>query len=64
METKFLTIKEVAQMLRVSELWVRRRMNNGEIPSYKLGRRRLFKAEEVEGWIESQKKDEPRVVAK
>ncbi|MEW6378582.1 MAG: helix-turn-helix domain-containing protein [bacterium] len=55
MEPKFYTIKEVAQLLRVSELWVRRRMDKGEIPSFKLGRKRLFKKEEIEQWIESQK---------
>lgn len=63
MEPKFYTIKEVAQLLRVSELWVRRRMDKGEIPSFKLGRKRLFKKEEIEQWIESQK-DEPKVAAR
>lgn len=53
-ESKFYTIKEVAQLLHVSEMWVRRRMNAGEIPSLTLGRRRFFKKEEIEQWIDSQ----------
>jgi len=55
MESKFYTIKEVALLLHVSEIWVRRRMDSREIPSYKFGRRRLFKKEEIEQWIDSQK---------
>jgi excisionase family DNA binding protein len=63
MEPKFYTIKEVAQLLRVSELWVRRRMDRGEIPSFKLGRRRLFKREEIDQWIDSQR-DELKAASK
>lgn len=63
MESKFYTIKEVALLLHVSEIWVRRRMDSREIPSYKFGRRRLFKKEEIEQWIDSQK-DEVRAAAR
>jgi len=63
MEPKFYTIKEVAQLLRVSELWVRRRMDRGEISSFKLGRRRLFKKEEIDQWIDSQR-DELKAASK
>jgi excisionase family DNA binding protein len=63
MESKFYTIKEVALLLHVSEIWVRRRMDSREIPSYKFGRRRLFKKEEIEQWIDSQK-DEVRAASR
>jgi excisionase family DNA binding protein len=63
MESKFYTIKEVALLLHVSEIWVRRRMDSKEIPSYKFGRRRLFKKEEIEQWIESQK-DETKAASR
>lgn len=62
-ESKFYTIKEVAQLLHVSEIWVRRRMDSKELPSYKFGRRRLFKKEEIDQWIESQK-DEARMASR
>lgn len=63
MESKFYTIREVALLLHVSEIWVRRRMDSREIPSYKFGRRRLFKREEIDQWIESQK-DELKVATR
>lgn len=52
-ESKFYTIKEIAQLLHVSEMWVRRRMNAGEIPSFTIGRRRFFKKEQIDQWISS-----------
>ena len=55
MEKSFYTIKEVAELLRASEIWVRRRVKEGEIPSYKIGGKRLFKKEELDKWIESKK---------
>jgi len=55
MEKNFYTIKEVAELLRASEIWVRRRVKEGEIPSYKFGGKRLFKKEELDKWIESKK---------
>ncbi len=62
-ESKFYTIVEVAEVLHVSPMWVRRRMDSGEIPSYKLGRRRLFKKEEIDQWLESQK-DETKAASR
>lgn len=61
-ESKFYTIKEVAQLFHVSEMWVRRRMNAGEIPSFKLGRRRFFKREEIDQWIDSQKSEREKII--
>ncbi len=55
MEKKFYTIKELAELLMVSELWIRRRIKSGEISSYKIGKKRLFNKEETDQWIESQK---------
>jgi len=55
MEKNFYTIKEVAELLRASEIWVRRRVKEGEIPSYKIGGKRLFEKEELDKWTESKK---------
>lgn len=55
MEKKFYTIRELAELISASEIWVKRRVRTGEIPSYKIGGKRLFKREEIEKWIDSQK---------
>jgi excisionase family DNA binding protein len=57
MERRFYTSKEIAEILGVSEIWVWRRVRSKELPSYKIGGRRLFKIEEIERWIESQKEE-------
>ncbi|MEW5804936.1 MAG: helix-turn-helix domain-containing protein [bacterium] len=62
-ESKFYTIKEVAQLLHVSEMWVRRRMNEGKIPSFKLGRKRFFRREEIDQWINSQKAEKEKIIS-
>ena len=55
MEKKFYTVKELAELLMASEVWVKRRVKSGEIPSYKIGGKRLFKKEEIDSWIENQR---------
>ena len=55
MEERFYTVKELIELFKVSESWLMRRIKDKEIPSYKFGRRRLFKKEDVERWIDSQK---------
>ena len=55
MERKFLTVKELSELLGVSDFWIKRRIKTGEIPSYKMGRKRLFSKEEIDQWIDSQK---------
>jgi len=55
METEFYTVKELMELLKVSESWIMRRIKTGKIPSYKFGKQRRFKKEEINQWIESQK---------
>ena len=57
MEKKFYTVKELAELLMASEVWVKRRVKSGEIPSYKIGGKRLFKIKEIDSWIENQKEN-------
>ena len=57
MDKKFYTVKELAELLSASELWVKRGVKAGEIPSYKIRGKRLFKKEEIEQWIDSQKEN-------
>ncbi|MEW6381204.1 MAG: helix-turn-helix domain-containing protein [bacterium] len=50
-----MTTKEVAKLLKSSEVWIKQLIKKGVIPSYKIGGKRLFKKEEIERWIDSQK---------
>jgi excisionase family DNA binding protein len=63
MNKDFLTVKEVANLLNSSEIWIRKLIQNKTIPSYKIAGKRLFKREEIEQWIESQK-DEARMATR
>ncbi len=58
MDRQFYTSKELSELLGVSGLWISRRVKAGEIPSYKIGGKRLFKREEIEQWIDSQRDKE------
>jgi excisionase family DNA binding protein len=49
-----LTIQEVADLLRVHRSTVSRYAMSGEIRSYMIGNRRLFKAEDVWAFFENQ----------
>jgi putative molybdopterin biosynthesis protein len=55
---KLYTIKEVAEMLRVSKVTLYRMMKDGKIQTVKLGRKTLFTEEELDRFIESLKKGE------
>ena len=48
METIFYTMKEVIELTRLSDMTIRRIMAKGEIPSYKLGKKRLFKKSDID----------------
>lgn len=51
---KILTIQEVADLLRIHRSTVTRLAKSGEIRSYKLGNRRLFKDVDVFAFFENQ----------
>ena len=55
MNDEYLTTKEVAKLLKATEVWIKQLVKKKMIPSYKIGRKRLFKKEELDKWIESQK---------
>jgi excisionase family DNA binding protein len=48
---RMLTAREIADTLGVHENWVYDRAATGELPSYKLGGNRRFRASDVEAWI-------------
>lgn len=52
--TRILTMEEVAAMLRIHRATVSRLAKSGELPSYKVGGRRLFREDEVWAFFEKQ----------
>ena len=53
MHNKFMTFAEAIEFLRVSRQTINRLIARKEIPSYKVGRLRLFDREELVGWVRS-----------
>lgn len=50
-----LKIKDVAELLNISETTIRRMLKNGEIPAYKLNSQYRFSRNEIEAWMMQQK---------
>lgn len=46
------TVDELIRWLRLGRTRTHELLRSGAIPSYKLGRRRLIRAEDVERWLE------------
>lgn len=46
-----ITTKEVAELLAVKPITIRRRANSGEIPSIKIGNRLRFDRRQIEKWV-------------
>ena len=59
MEKKFISVKEAATLLGVSQMTIHRLVARGKIPSYTIGLgkrdRRLFDPEELFEWVKSQR---------
>ena len=51
MESEILTIKQVAEYLKVNERTIYRLANKGAIPAFKVGNNWRFKASAIEDWI-------------
>ena len=52
-----LKIKDVADLLNVSEMTIRRWLSKGKIPAYKINHQYRFSREEIEDWVMSCKTD-------
>lgn len=53
-----LKIKDVADLLNVSETTIRRWLSEGKIPSYKIGGQHRFSRGEIQNWVVSRKSQE------
>ncbi len=57
MYRKFMTFSETMEFLRLSRPTVSRLIARGEIPSYKIGKLRIFDQEELIDWVKSHRDD-------
>ena len=55
MPEDILTIKEVAEFLKVTERTLYRLAQEGEIPAFKVGASWRFKRDDIDAWIEGQR---------
>ena len=52
---RFLSIEEAATYLSTKVSWIHQNHKHKQMPSYKIGRKLIFKVEELDCWIENQK---------
>lgn len=52
---ELLTISEVAELMKLSESYIYKRVRARELPHLKIGNLLRFKAEEVLGWLEGKR---------
>jgi len=57
MDKEFLNIKEVSQYLGIKISTLYFYVENGDIPHYRIGRLIRFKKQEVDQWMEGNKKE-------
>jgi excisionase family DNA binding protein len=57
---RFLTLQELAILLKVKERTIYLWAQQGRIPSFKLGNAWRFDRQDIESWIEAQKRNTPR----
>jgi excisionase family DNA binding protein len=53
-DRKILTLQEVSEILRVHRSTISRYAKSGELKSYQIGNRRLFKSDDVWSFFENQ----------
>jgi len=59
-EDRFLTLQEVAELLKIKERTIYQWAQLGKIPCFKLGNAWRFDRDDIEVWIEEQKSKSPR----
>lgn len=54
MPDDFLTVNEVAELLKVSDKTVRRLATRGELPSFRVGAQLRFRRADIDAWVDAQ----------
>jgi excisionase family DNA binding protein len=57
MQKKYITSREVAELLKISIATVKNWTKENKIPYYKVNKRVLFEENELNDWISSQKQE-------
>jgi excisionase family DNA binding protein len=52
---ELMTVDEIIRWLRLGRTRTNELLRSGSIPSYKIGRRRLVRRADVEGWLQEHK---------
>ena len=60
--SSYLTLREVAELLKLSEKTIYRLVQQGDIPAFKVGGSWRFRASDIEEWIEGQLEDKKRAL--
>ncbi len=61
MNDEILTLKEVAEYLKLAEKTAYRLAAEGKLPGFKVGGSWRFKREDIDRWIEEQKKKDKAI---
>ena len=55
LEKRYYTMAEAAKYLTITRATLHRFVKGGEIPSYKIGTRRIFDIKDLDRWVHSKK---------
>ncbi len=58
MPENYLTLKDVAELLKLSEKTIYRLAQQGEIPAFKVGGSWRFRASDIQQWVAKQIEDQ------
>jgi len=55
LEKRYLSMNDASEYLSLSKITLHRLIHAGKIPSYKVGKKRLFDMHELDQWMQSKK---------
>jgi len=55
LEKRYLSMNDASEYLSLSKITLHRLIQAGGIPSYKVGKKRLFDKQELDKWMQSKK---------
>jgi excisionase family DNA binding protein len=59
LEKRYLSMNDASEYLSLSRITLHRLVKAGTMPSYKVGKKRLFDKQELDKWMQT-KKDKPK----
>jgi len=59
-KARFLTLQDLSELLRIKERTLYQWAQQGKLPAFKLGNQWRFDRQEIDIWIEEQKRNTPR----